>query len=123
DFKQARARFLALQTNQAPAAQSQMTVGQTNSGTIRVPGTIITSEGKVVGRTGAAAVEQNMVTAAAMSNHVEAANLKQLAVLGSYLATFPQTNIYCLDHFAMRTGKVVDGLEVYDLGTAAGLNY
>jgi hypothetical protein len=47
----------------------------------------------------------------------------QIAPLQKYLATFPDPNTYWLDHYAVRTGKVVDGLEVYDLGTAPGLTY
>jgi len=47
----------------------------------------------------------------------------QLAPLEKYLATFPDKNVYWLDHFAKRTGKKIDGIEVYDLGAAAELTY
>jgi hypothetical protein len=47
----------------------------------------------------------------------------QIAPLQKYLSTFPDPNVYWLDHFAMRTGKKIDGIEVYDLGAAEGLTY
>jgi hypothetical protein len=47
----------------------------------------------------------------------------QIAPLQKYLSSFPDTNIYWLDHFAVRTGKQIGGLEVYDLGNAEGMTY
>jgi hypothetical protein len=127
DFKQALAQYAALQSGQSGPmadAQAQADAVQTNTASpVKFPGTVTTRNGVVVGATGAAAVEQNAATAAADSNVAQAATTKSLADLQAYLALFPSTNMYSLDHFALRTGKVVDGLEVYDLGTAAGLNY
>ncbi len=124
DFKQALAQYAALQNGQsaqAVAAQAQVNAVPTN--TVGFPGTVTTRNGVVVGTTGAAAVEQNLATAAAASENAQATTTKSLAGLQAYLASFPSTNVYSFDHFALRTGKVIDGLEVYDLGTAAGLNY
>ena len=50
-------------------------------------------------------------------------NMRQLAVLKTYLASFPSMDVYRLDHFALRTGETIDGQDVYDLVAAAGLNY
>jgi hypothetical protein len=47
----------------------------------------------------------------------------QIAPLQQFLATFPDANHYQLDHFALRTGRKIDGLDVYDLGTATGLTF
>jgi len=123
NFKQARAQYASLQngqTHQVAAAPALVNV-QTN--TVRFPGTVTTRNGVVVGLTGAAAVEQNLATAAANSNNAQAANTNQLDVLRTYLASFPSMNVYCLDHFALRTGEKMEGQEIYDLGSAAGLNY
>jgi hypothetical protein len=51
------------------------------------------------------------------------ARARQLAAASAYLALFPDSNVYWLDHFALRTGDHVDGLEVYDMGIAPGLTY
>lgn len=64
----------------------------------------------------------------ANSNLVSAQQLRltrdsQMAALGAYLTRFPDTNVYWLDHFALRTGRQIDGIEVYDLGAAPGLTY
>ena len=124
DFKQALAQYVALQngqSGQAAAAQAQANVVETN--TVKFPGTVTTRNGVVVATTGAAAVDQNMAAAAAVSGNAQATTMRSLADLQAYLASFPSTNVYSLDHFALRTGKVIDGLEVYELGSAAGLNY
>jgi hypothetical protein len=47
----------------------------------------------------------------------------QMVPLRQFLAAFPGTNEYQMDHFALRTGRKIDGLDVYDLGTADGLTY
>jgi hypothetical protein len=124
DFKQARAQYNALengQSSQAAAVQAQESSLQ--KATVPYPGTYTVQGGVVVARTGAIAVQHDLAAAAAVSNQVQAADVNQLATLGTYLASFPSTNVYYLDHFALRTGKMIDGLEVYDLGGAAGLNY
>jgi len=43
--------------------------------------------------------------------------------LNKYFAPFPDRRVYWIDHFALRTGTQQDGLEIYDLGAAAGLTY
>jgi hypothetical protein len=124
DFKQARAQYMALQNTQSSevaALQSLASTDQTNA--VTYPGTVTTRNGVVVARSGMAAANQNAATLATLSNNLQATNASQLADLGRYLASFPATNVYYLDHFAMRTGKQINGLDVYDLGGAAGLNY
>ena len=124
DFKLARATYGAVQdakANQAAALQAAVNAAQTN--TVSFPGTVTTRQGVVVAQSGAAAAEQNLLTAVAISSNAQAADLNQLAAAQNYLSLFPNTNVYYLDHFALRTGKEVNGVEVYDLGTAAGLNY
>jgi hypothetical protein len=68
-------------------------------------------------------VEQSLAAAAAVSKNIETTDLNRLGALRNYLATFPSPKVYHLDHFALRTGRQIDGLDVYDLGAAAGLNY
>lgn len=48
---------------------------------------------------------------------------QQIEALHSFLGTFPNPDHYELDHFAIRTGKTVNGCAVYELGSAQGLNY
>jgi hypothetical protein len=125
DFKNARAQFLALENGQSlngPVAPTPPIL-QPNT-KINYPGTIKTSDGKVIGASGGTAtVENEVATSAAISNNVERANQKQLDNLRDYLGTFNSTTVYTLDHFALRTGKQIDGIDVYDLGAVPGLNY
>ena len=59
-------------------------------------------------------------------NDTQARTLNRKAQLGSlqqFIATFPSTNMYWLDHFARQTGRKIDGIDVYNLGTADSLTY
>lgn len=47
---------------------------------------------------------------------------QEIKMLTDYLASYPASG-FAVDHFAIRTGKLMNGLDVYDLGAAAGLNY
>ena len=49
--------------------------------------------------------------------------LKQMQPLSDYQSHFPDRTTYVLEHFARNTGQKINGVEVYDLGLAAGLNY
>jgi hypothetical protein len=71
-------------------------------------------------------LQQDLVTTASNLNNAHdrtQARDRRLARVKTYLATFPDPQEYWLDHFALRTGETIDGIEVYDLGAAAGLTY
>jgi hypothetical protein len=124
DFKLARASIADAQNaqaNEAAAAQAAVSAAETN--VVSFPGKVTVHEGVAVPQFGAAAAQQKMLTAITISSNAQAADLNQIAVAQKYLSFFPSTTVYSLDHFAMRTGKEVDGMEVYDLGAAAGLTY
>jgi hypothetical protein len=48
---------------------------------------------------------------------------EMLKSLDQFLGTFPSKSAYQIDHFAKRTGTMVDGFEVFDLGSSEGLTY
>jgi hypothetical protein len=71
-------------------------------------------------------LQQDMVTTVGNLNEVHDRTQtrdRKLTKVKNYLATFPDPQVYRLDHFALRTGEAIDGIEVYDLGTAPGLTY
>ena len=70
--------------------------------------------------------QQDLVTTVGNLNEVHDRTQtrdRKLTKVKNYLATFPNPQVYWLDHFALRTGEAIDGIEVYDLGTAPGLTY
>lgn len=74
----------------------------------------------------AAMANSNLVSATAALQAVQtrkAAISKQMQPFSEYLGHFPDQTTYTLDHFARYTGKTTNGIEVYDLGLAPGLNY
>jgi hypothetical protein len=130
DFKVARAAYTALQNAQASDdalvaywesnVQAQAASAQANS-----TNPITRAELPKLAQD-----TRNLQWAAAMtSSNLNSAHTRamardtQLAPLDQYLGTFPNKEVYWLDHFALRTGKQIDGIEVYDLGTAPGLTY
>jgi hypothetical protein len=67
-----------------------------------------------------AASDQRFLTS---SSNKKAVLENQWRALTRYRATFPPDARYTVDHFAIRTGKQIDGCDVYDVGTAEGLTY
>jgi hypothetical protein len=132
DYKQARATRDALQNAQNQDVsyedfmmtniQAQADALRTNyasSATSSIPGAVNYYAQAV-------RLEQNSVLTVSNMNSAHARTQYrdgQIAPLESYLNTFPDKNVYWLDHFAMRTGKKIDGLEVYDMGVATGMTY
>lgn len=47
---------------------------------------------------------------------------QQIAFLVKFVETYPGRK-FAVDHFAFRTGKTINGMEVFDVGLADGLNY
>lgn len=138
DFKLARTEYLSLQNAQsndvaaeqllesniqvtAEAEAAATAQARSNASAFGQPGAapqpyrseVVRLEGE------SSATTSNLNYAHARTQSRDAA----VATAERYLATFPDKNVYWLDHFALRTGKTVDGLEVYDLGTAPGLTY
>jgi hypothetical protein len=72
---------------------------------------------------------QDTVTAAGNLNDLNGVHYgtltqdRKLTQVKNFIATFPDPQVYWLDHFALRTGEAIDGIEVYDLGTAPGLTF
>ena len=129
-FKLARTAVTALQSAQGgDVAAEQLwesniqeeadTLLQTNSASATAPG-----KQAAVAQT--RKLQQDMVMTAANVNNAHdrtQARGRELNTAQTYLATFPDQQVYWLDHFALRTGEAIDGIEVYDLGTAPGLTY
>ena len=71
-------------------------------------------------------VQQDMATTVYNLNSAQGrteARDAKLRRVETYLATFPDQQVYWLDHFALHTGQAIDGIEVYDLGAAPRLTY
>jgi hypothetical protein len=132
DYKQARAARDALQNAQNQDVsyedfmktniQAQADALRTNyapSATSSVPGAMNYYAQTVRLQQNSVLTVSNMNSAHARTQYRDG----QIAPFESFLNTFPDKNVYWLDHFAMRTGKKIDGLEVYDMGIATGLTY
>jgi hypothetical protein len=129
DFKQARDAYHNLESAQSGDVASEQYLQSnvtaraealwTNSGTnLPVNSQTIYNQALYLEYSSAAAIS-NLNAAHARTQSRDT----QIEPLQKYLSTFPDTNVYWLDHFAVRTGKKVGGIEVYDLGTAPGLTY
>ncbi len=129
DYRQARAAFLDLQNAQNEDVASEQYM-ESN----------IQSQADALRTNSAAATAPNsqaiynqtwnlQMASTLMVSNMSAAKVRtqsrddQMAPLQKYLSTFPATNVYWLDHFALRTGKKIGGVEVYDLGNAEGMTY
>ena len=132
DYKQARAAYVALQNDQNQDVsyeqfmktniQAQADALRTNymsSTSSNVPNALAVYSQTLRLQQNSALTVSNMNSAHDRTQYRDT----QIAPLEKYLDTFPDKNVYQLDHFAMRTGRKVDGLEVYDMGVAAGLTY
>jgi len=130
DYKQALAAYEALQAaqsydvaseqNMQSNIQAQADALRTNSAAAYPAANSRTIYNETLSLQAASTLTvSNMTAANARTQERDA----QMAPLQKYLATFPDPRVYWLDHFALRTGKQIDGLEVYDLGMAAGLTY
>jgi len=129
DYRQARAAFLELQNaqNQDVASetymesniQTQADALRTNSATATAPNSQAVYNQTWNLQVASALMVSNMTAAHARALYRDG----QIAPLQKYLSTFPDTNVYWLDHFAIRTGKQIGGVEVYDLGNAEGMTY
>lgn len=129
DFKQARAAYLGLQQaqNRDVAMETMMESNVTaQADAVRTNFSLYTASGSPV----LIAQEYNLQVASELAiSNLNSAHARtqdrdsQMAPFGNYLSNFPDTNVYWLDHFALRTGRTVDGLEVYDMGIAQGLTY
>jgi hypothetical protein len=130
DYKQARAAYAALQNaqNNDVASEQYMksniqaeadAMRQTNSTSPAAPVTpTVASQAQNLERNSVMTIS-NLNSAHARTQYRD----DQLAPVMKYLSTFPDTNVYWVDHFALRTGEEINGLEVYDLGVAEGLTY
>ncbi len=130
DYKQARAEYMALQNAQHSdvatehaletniQARADVTY-DTNSPAYGAPGTAAANNNSLVLQQESVLTVSNMVSAHARTQSRDG----QIEPLEKYLSTFPDKNVYWVDHFAIRTGKKINGLEVYDLGIAPGLTY
>ena len=130
NFKLARAAFIAIQGAQSQDMAAELLsesdiqteadrLLQTNLASSTVPG-------KLADVAQTRKLQQDMVmTAANLTNAHDRTQARdpELKTAQTYLATFPDTQVYWLDHFTLRTGEAIDGIEVYDLGTAPGLTY
>jgi hypothetical protein len=129
DYKQARAALLALQNeqNQDVASetymesniQSQADALRTNPAAASAPNSQAIYNQTWNLQVASTLMASNMTASHARTQYRDG----QMAPLQKYLATFPDTNMYWLDHFAVRTGKQIGGVEVYDLGNAEGMTY
>jgi len=71
-------------------------------------------------------LQRDSIAAISNINYLHAQTQSRDAAVASantYLSVFPDKNVYRLDHFALHTDVRIDGIEVYDLGTAPGLTY
>jgi len=130
DFKLARAAFAALKNAQGKEVAAEQlwenniqaeatTVLQTNSAPPILPNN----------RAALAQVQnlrQDLVVTDSNLNSAHArtqARDRQLVNAETFLAAFPDKQVYWVNHFALRTGETIDGIEVYDMGTASGPTY
>lgn len=130
DFKLARAAFEALQGAQGKdeAAEQlwESNIQAEAAAMLPTNSTPPTVPDKPPTAAEAGKLELNSIETASNLNRAHArtqARDRQLTSAESFLATFPNQRVYWLDHFALRTGESVDGIEVYDLGAAPGLTY
>jgi hypothetical protein len=130
DFKLARAAWAALQSAQGKEVAAEQ-VWESNlqaEAAAMLPTNSAPSTAPANPAPGVPARNLQQDTAETASNLNSArarteARDRQLTTADAYLAAFPDKQVYWVDHFALRTGKVIDGIEVYDLGAAPGLTY
>jgi hypothetical protein len=125
DFKQARDNYAALRSAQSAdraGAQYYMSNIQAEAASVQTnspPATAVATPANAM-------LQRDSVLTASNLDETQAriqSRNAQISALDQYLAGFPNKTVYWLDHFALHTGKQIDGIDVYDLGTAQGLTY
>lgn len=130
DYKEARAAYVALQNDQNADLAAEQTlesniqvqaaaVYEPKSPSYAEPGSPEAVNNTLVLQQDSATMVSNLNSAHARTEY----RAGQMAPLDKFLGTFPDKNVYWVDHFAIRTGKKIDGIEVYDLGVTPGLTY
>ena len=130
DFKLAQyqyASLMALQNYDTAAEQLMLSNIQVETAAVLPPGTYTNPAGIAAANPAQVLrLQQDSAMVTSNVNFLHARTQSRdagVAAARAYLAAFPNGDIYWLDHFAMRTGRQVNGIEVYDMGAAPDLTY